>query len=382
MNATLKVSEITVNEQPRKDFSRVDDIAESIKTSGLLQPIAVRKKGDGSYILVDGEQRLRAVKKLKWTDVPVYLVKAESDHVASEKQMMANLMRSDLTLIERMRGYQHLLENCPAKYNERVIANRFGLKLPNLQKALKIIRKLSTQVDEHLASGRFNPEDLEQLSEIPQEFQLKVVVEAHKSGSILGAILNLTKGLFFDDVFNESKARSAGKLHFKWGAEWRTFDTDYADKVVKEFEARTKKNYQKERVGAKVKAGQERQKSLEKQERETKKKKEQMTRDLEALRLAIEDVMGHPRDEDEIRELASKAISRLWVEHLKLILRAFGVYFKTSSNTSDELRKLVMENVFHKVDTPEKLTCLFAIVNMEPVPNDPKEWAKAMAKNL
>jgi ParB family chromosome partitioning protein len=109
----VKVSNVAPNPlQPRRTFSdtELDELAESIKVNGLLQPLVVRTAPGASadrYELVAGERRLRAVARLGWTDVPV-LVREASDDTLLVLALVENLQREALNPLEEAEGYRTL----------------------------------------------------------------------------------------------------------------------------------------------------------------------------------------------------------------------------------------------------------------------------------
>lgn len=107
---TVPVASIVPNpHQPRKEFDQaeLDDLRKSIQSSGLLQPLLVRPKGNG-FELVAGERRFRAVQSLGWRDVPVH-VRELDDQAVLTLALIENLQRSDLNPIEEAEGYQELV---------------------------------------------------------------------------------------------------------------------------------------------------------------------------------------------------------------------------------------------------------------------------------
>lgn len=94
--------------QPRKDFSaeELKELADSIRTAGLLQPITVRGSSDG-YELVAGERRFRAVQSLGWSTVPA-IVRDYDDQAMLTLALIENLQRADLNPIEEAEGYARL----------------------------------------------------------------------------------------------------------------------------------------------------------------------------------------------------------------------------------------------------------------------------------
>ena len=107
----LNVYEIENNPfQPRRDFDEaaIAELAESIKTHGLLQPLVVRRHGD-RWQLVAGERRLRAAIKAGWSDVPVTVHEAD-DRQMAEIAMVENLQRKDLNPLEKAASFEAYLE--------------------------------------------------------------------------------------------------------------------------------------------------------------------------------------------------------------------------------------------------------------------------------
>lgn len=96
--------------QPRKEFKgeELRELSNSIRVAGLLQPITVRKLGNGEgYELVAGERRLRAVKSLGWTKIPA-IVRDYDDQTTLALALVENLQREDLNPIEEAQGYAQL----------------------------------------------------------------------------------------------------------------------------------------------------------------------------------------------------------------------------------------------------------------------------------
>ena len=98
--------------QPRKEFSAADlaDLEASIRSNGLLQPVAVRVAGAG-YELIAGERRFRAVSRIGWTEIPAIVRGAAEtdDKAALTLALVENLQRADLNPIEEGEGYQQLI---------------------------------------------------------------------------------------------------------------------------------------------------------------------------------------------------------------------------------------------------------------------------------
>ena len=95
--------------QPRHDFDEqaLNDLAESIRNMGIIQPITLRQEEDGSYLIIAGERRFRAAQLAGLTSVPAYIRKVSDDEVM-EMALIENIQREDLNAIEIALAYQQL----------------------------------------------------------------------------------------------------------------------------------------------------------------------------------------------------------------------------------------------------------------------------------
>src|ERR1700744_621855 len=125
----IKISEIEVNPfQPRTDFDEqaLQELSESIKLQGLIQPITVRRVNAHSYQLISGERRFRASKLAGLTLIPAY-VRSANDQQMLEMALIENIQRENLNAIEVALSFQRMIEECHLKQEElgeRVSKNR------------------------------------------------------------------------------------------------------------------------------------------------------------------------------------------------------------------------------------------------------------------
>ena len=126
--------------QPRKNFdlAELDELAESIKTNGILQPILVRPltKGGSSYEIIAGERRWRASQIAKIHEVPV-IIRDFDDETALGVAMIENLQRSDLNLIEEAEGYRALMHNF--QYTQEKLSSQLGKSRSHIANVLRIL---------------------------------------------------------------------------------------------------------------------------------------------------------------------------------------------------------------------------------------------------
>ncbi|MEI7437287.1 MAG: ParB/RepB/Spo0J family partition protein [bacterium] len=134
----LPIARIRPNSfQPRRFFAReaLDELTNSIRERGILQPLLVRRVGD-DYELIAGERRLRAAGEARLADVPV-IVMDVPDRAALELALVENLLRQDLNAIEEAEGYRDLAEKFGLTQEE--IATRIGKARASVTNALRLL---------------------------------------------------------------------------------------------------------------------------------------------------------------------------------------------------------------------------------------------------
>ena len=150
--STLNINEIIPNkDQPRKTFDEeaLQELADSIKQHGVLQPLLVRPLTTGGYQLVAGERRWRASRIAELKEVPV-IIKELSDNEAMEIAIIENLQREDLNPIEEAEGLQALIDKCG--YTQEQVATSVGKSRPAITNALRLL-KLPEEVREMAKDG-------------------------------------------------------------------------------------------------------------------------------------------------------------------------------------------------------------------------------------
>ena len=110
--STLPINQVeSCQTQPRKYFNedKLEELAESIREHGIIQPLTVRKLSSGYYQIIAGERRWRAARLAGLSEVPVVIIEAD-DRKAMELAMIENLQREDLNPMEEAEGYRSLVE--------------------------------------------------------------------------------------------------------------------------------------------------------------------------------------------------------------------------------------------------------------------------------
>jgi ParB family chromosome partitioning protein len=178
---SIPVDKITLNPYQTRtqfDFEKIQALAESIKTTGLLNPIIVSKRGE-NYILLAGERRLRAVKLLGQTEI-LAIVKPDEQLTEADKVLISateNLQREDLTPIELACTYKSLLT--VLQIDEKELAERLGVTAQYIKNYLRLLT-LSREVQKALLErkiGEGHARHLVGLPEEQQEMALKIILE-------------------------------------------------------------------------------------------------------------------------------------------------------------------------------------------------------------
>ena len=149
---TLPLHKIEPNpDQPRRDFDpeELEELAESIRTHGIIQPLTVREMPNGYYQIIAGERRWRASRLAELAEVPVVVVEAD-DKKAMELALIENLQRTDLNPVEEAMGYDALIRENGMTQEEA--AARVGKSRPAVANALRLLG-LSQPVLDKLREG-------------------------------------------------------------------------------------------------------------------------------------------------------------------------------------------------------------------------------------
>ncbi len=151
---TLRVSEIEPNrDQPRKEFQEeaIEELADSIKQYGILQPILVRPMGL-NYQIIAGERRWRAARMLGMDEVPV-IIREFSDEEAMAVSLIENLQRENLNPIEEAEGYTQLIEQFEMTQDD--VAKQVGKSRSTVTNAIRLM-KLPDEILEMVKDARLS----------------------------------------------------------------------------------------------------------------------------------------------------------------------------------------------------------------------------------
>lgn len=213
----IPIEEILPNPyQPRKNFNKasLDELSDSIKSYGILQPINVRRVGDRNYELVAGERRLRAAKIAGLEKIPamvIEIVEQDSAIIA----LIENLQREDLNFLDEAEGYQSLIKDHGLTQEE--LARKVGKNQSTIANKLRLLR-LPDEIKISLLKHNLTERHARALLRIPDEKMQKKVLK-----NILNKSLNVKKTeQMIDELIDEIavdkedtvKRRIKGKMQY------------------------------------------------------------------------------------------------------------------------------------------------------------------------
>ena len=198
----IKVIDIEPNrEQPRRNFDEesLDELANSIKTYGVLQPIIVNKK-DSYYEIVAGERRWRAAKKAGLTEMPCIIKEDITERSNKEIALIENLQRVDLNPIDKAKGLKELIDDYGMTQKE--LADSIGISRSNIANSVRILN-LDPRVIELAQDGKLTEGHCRNLVMIEEpDKQYKAALDIIKKGESVRDIERKVKNKKVSDSYD------------------------------------------------------------------------------------------------------------------------------------------------------------------------------------
>jgi ParB family chromosome partitioning protein len=166
--------------QPRKNFNQelLNELSESIKEQGIIQPILVRKKSEDKYEIVAGERRWRAAQLAKIHEVPVIILNID-DKKSLEFAILENIQRSDLNGIEEALGYDNLVKKFG--YSQETLSKILGKSRSHIANTLRLAG-LPEEIKKMISDGLLTPGHARCLVNVPDNIKLaKIIVNKNLS---------------------------------------------------------------------------------------------------------------------------------------------------------------------------------------------------------
>lgn len=207
----LPVAAIIPNEfQPRKVFEdeKISELAQTLKTHGIIQPIVVRVKDSETYEVIAGERRLRAAKSLEWETIPA-IIRDFNDTETASVALIENIQREQLSVIEEATAYVKLLEL--HDLTQEALAQRLGKSqstVANRIRLLKLAPLVQTALIDKSISERHARALLKLTEESDQELILNQIIEEKLN---VQATEELIKS-FLGEVEEKPKKRKQAKF--------------------------------------------------------------------------------------------------------------------------------------------------------------------------
>ncbi|MDY4337771.1 ParB/RepB/Spo0J family partition protein [Streptococcus sp. 21WXBC0057M1] len=201
----IRISDIQKNPyQPRKEFSKekIQELAQSIKENGLIQPIIVRQSPVIGYEILAGERRYRASIEAGLSEVPV-IIKKLSDQDMMVHSIIENLQREDLNPIEEAKAYQSLIDK---GYTHADIAEKMGKSRPYITNLVRLLT-LPDFILKEVETGKLSQAHARLLIQLPLKEQKKLLNRIQKEDLSVRQVEYLLKE-------EKNKKKSKEKDHF------------------------------------------------------------------------------------------------------------------------------------------------------------------------
>ncbi|MEK6650890.1 MAG: ParB/RepB/Spo0J family partition protein [Bacteroidota bacterium] len=208
--ASIDVAKIKPNPfQPRVDFDEaaLDELKRSIQEKGVIQPITVRRFGDG-YQIIAGERRLRAAQLARFKEIPAYVLDVPSDEEMLELALIENIQREHLNAMEVAAAYQRLLDECQLTQEE--VAQKVGKDRTTVTNFLRLL-KLPEKIQDGLRKNKISMGHARAIVNVPGEkLQLRLYERIVHEGLSVRKVEDLARGTGGGKPAGARKARDAG----------------------------------------------------------------------------------------------------------------------------------------------------------------------------
>lgn len=206
--AEISVSAIFPNPtQPRTEFDEeaLEELADSIRTLGVIQPITVKRTDDGRYLIISGERRWRAARKAGLESLPAYIREVDDENLHA-MALVENIQREDLNAIEIALGMQRLIDEC--NLTQEALSEKVGKKRSTVSNYMRLL-KLPNEVQLALKEGLISMGHAKAIAGAPEELQLRLLKKCIRKGLSVRQIEELVRALT-DPAANRSSGRRRG----------------------------------------------------------------------------------------------------------------------------------------------------------------------------
>ena len=187
----LKITEVEPNRKKKKkrfDQEALEELAQSIKEYGLIQPIVVSKK-DGYYSIVAGERRWRASKIAGLTEIPA-IIREDDERVNTEISLIENMQREDLNPYEKALGIRTLIDNYGL--SQEIVAKKLGKSRSTIANWVRVLN-LEPRVLEMVKEGKISEGYCKALLMLPPEKQYETAIQMLERGATVRQVEKKSK---------------------------------------------------------------------------------------------------------------------------------------------------------------------------------------------
>ncbi|MCE7996019.1 MAG: ParB/RepB/Spo0J family partition protein [Roseivirga sp.] len=212
----ISLDQIQVNPfQPRTHFDRqaLEELAESIKVQGIIQPITVRRLSEGEYQLISGERRFQASKMAGLDAIPAY-VRTADDQQMLEMALIENIQRENLNAIEVALSYQRLLSECDLKQEQ--LGDRVGKNRTTVNNYLRLL-KLPPDVQAGLRDKKISMGHARAIINVEDvDMQLHIFKKAVEEDLSVRKVEQLVRDLMIPKAEKVKPQKQDGSTHRKY----------------------------------------------------------------------------------------------------------------------------------------------------------------------
>lgn len=179
--------------QPRTQFDEeaLDELADSIRQLGVIQPVTVKKGADGKYVIISGERRWRAAQRADLKRLPVYIRDVDDENLHA-MALVENIQRQDLNAIEIALGMQRLIDEC--HLTQDALSEKVGKKRSSVSNYLRLL-KLPDEVQLALKEGLISMGHAKAIAGAPAAHQLRLLKRCIKRGLSVRQVEELARML-------------------------------------------------------------------------------------------------------------------------------------------------------------------------------------------
>lgn len=177
--AEIQIADIIPNPtQPRTQFDEaaLDELADSIRQLGVIQPVTVKKTENGKFIIISGERRWRAAQKADLKALPAYIREVDDENLHA-MALVENIQRQDLNAIEIALGLQRLIDEC--RLTQDALSEKVGKKRSSISNYLRLL-KLPDEVQLALKEGLISMGHAKAIAGAPADLQIRVLKKCVK----------------------------------------------------------------------------------------------------------------------------------------------------------------------------------------------------------